>query len=132
MNEEAPTNSAGSGAIDGIGVGDKGEPGISMRAWKKYKRMNKEKSSRKLLGFTSFNEALIKEDPDPELYRAGYKHSRIQKMNTAPGGKNDAVETYKKDNKIILKVITDYGKSYHVKGKPFKSAKDAINHAEIS
>jgi hypothetical protein len=27
LNEDAPTNSAGSGAVAGIGVGPKGEPG---------------------------------------------------------------------------------------------------------
>lgn len=37
IKEEAPTNSAGSGAIDGIGVGPRGEPGVSQKKmWKTY------------------------------------------------------------------------------------------------
>lgn len=38
--EEAPTNSAGGGAIDGIGVGPKGEPGVKPKAMKRYKDKN--------------------------------------------------------------------------------------------
>lgn len=36
----APTNSAGSGNIQGIGVGPKGEPGVSPMKAKKYKKAN--------------------------------------------------------------------------------------------
>jgi hypothetical protein len=35
MNEEAPTNAAGSGSIDGIGVGAKGEPGVRKTKYQK-------------------------------------------------------------------------------------------------
>lgn len=31
MNEEVPTNSAGTGNIEGIGVGPKGEPGVYLK-----------------------------------------------------------------------------------------------------
>ena len=31
LNEEAPTNSVGGGAIAGVGVGPQGEPGVDMR-----------------------------------------------------------------------------------------------------
>lgn len=37
----APVNSAGSGAIAGIGVGKDGEPGLSKAQMKKYKKRNK-------------------------------------------------------------------------------------------
>jgi hypothetical protein len=37
VNEEAPTNSAGSGNIAGLGVGAKGEPGISASVRKRHK-----------------------------------------------------------------------------------------------
>jgi hypothetical protein len=44
MQEEAvagaPTNAVGSGAIEGIGVGPKGEPGVKPAAMTKYKRKN--------------------------------------------------------------------------------------------
>jgi hypothetical protein len=35
MWEDAAANSAGGGGIDGIGVGDKGEPGVHMKKKKK-------------------------------------------------------------------------------------------------
>lgn len=41
IEEDAPTNSAGSGAIAGIGVGPDGEPGVSPRKKKKYASDNK-------------------------------------------------------------------------------------------
>lgn len=41
MSEEAPANSAGGGAIAGIGVGPKGEPGVKPAAMNRYKRKNK-------------------------------------------------------------------------------------------
>lgn len=40
MLEEAPVNAAGSGAIDGIGIGPKGEPGLTPKQMKKYKKKN--------------------------------------------------------------------------------------------
>ena len=40
LKEEAPTVSAGSGAIAGIGVGPDGEPGITPEQMKKYKLDN--------------------------------------------------------------------------------------------
>lgn len=42
--EDAPTNSAGSGAVAGIGVGPDGEPGLTKAQQKKYKKKNKLKS----------------------------------------------------------------------------------------
>lgn len=43
VNEEgsAPTNSASAGAIDGIGVGERGEPGVHRKYQKKYTKKNK-------------------------------------------------------------------------------------------
>lgn len=40
MFEDAPVNAAGSGNIHGIGVGPKGEPGLTPRQMKKYKKKN--------------------------------------------------------------------------------------------
>ena len=42
VEEDAPANSAGGGAIAGIGVGPDGEPGITRRSANKYKKKNKE------------------------------------------------------------------------------------------
>lgn len=44
VNEDAvaPTNSAGGGNIAGIGVGPKGEPGVSPKVMSKYKRGNQD------------------------------------------------------------------------------------------
>lgn len=39
--EDVPVNNVGSGNIAGIGVGPQGEPGISKRIRKKYKKKNK-------------------------------------------------------------------------------------------
>jgi hypothetical protein len=39
--EDAPTNSAGSGAIAGIGVGPDGEPGLDKKAIARHKKRNK-------------------------------------------------------------------------------------------
>ena len=47
MWEDAAANSAGGGGIDGIGVGDKGEPGVRM---KKKKKKEKEVLKRKEVG----------------------------------------------------------------------------------
>jgi hypothetical protein len=41
INEDAPVNAAGGGAIAGIGVGPDGEPGVSPKAHKKHKKKNK-------------------------------------------------------------------------------------------
>ena len=38
FEEDAPANSAGSGNIAGIGVGDDGEPGVSVAQQKKRKK----------------------------------------------------------------------------------------------
>ena len=46
IDEDGPTMSAGSGAIQGIGVGPKGEPGISPKAMSKYKRKNQQQGDR--------------------------------------------------------------------------------------
>lgn len=42
IDEDAPANSAGGGAIAGIGIGPKGEPGVTKKQAKKYKKKNKE------------------------------------------------------------------------------------------
>ena len=48
MWEDAAANSAGGGGIDGIGVGDKGEPGVHMK-----KKKKKEKELLKKMGVES-------------------------------------------------------------------------------
>jgi len=48
MWEDAAANSAGGGGIDGIGVGDKGEPGVHMK-----KKKKKEKEVLKKMGIES-------------------------------------------------------------------------------
>jgi hypothetical protein len=40
LEEDAPTNSAGAGNIDGLGVGPKGEPGVYRKQLKLYRRKN--------------------------------------------------------------------------------------------
>jgi hypothetical protein len=45
FSEEAPVNSAGGGAIAGIGIGPKGEPGVTKKQANKYKKKNKETKS---------------------------------------------------------------------------------------
>lgn len=50
--EEVPANNAGGGNIDGIGVGPKGEPGVTRSAMDRYKKKNAEgapKAGRKTL-----------------------------------------------------------------------------------
>jgi hypothetical protein len=52
VNEEVPANNAGGGNIAGIGVGPKGEPGVTRSAMDKYKKKNTEgapKAGRKTL-----------------------------------------------------------------------------------
>lgn len=41
LTEEVPANNAGAGNIDGIGVGPKGEPGVTPKSKRKYKDANK-------------------------------------------------------------------------------------------
>jgi hypothetical protein len=41
IEEDAPTNNVGSGAIAGVGVGPQGEPGISSSVMNKHRRRNK-------------------------------------------------------------------------------------------
>jgi hypothetical protein len=48
----APVNSAGSGAIAGIGVGKDGEPGLTKKQMDKYKKRNKQKAVRGVLNKT--------------------------------------------------------------------------------
>jgi len=40
VEEDAPTVAVAQGAVDGIGVGDKGEPGVSRKAHLKHKMRN--------------------------------------------------------------------------------------------
>ena len=61
MNEEAPTNAAGNGSIDGIGVGAKGEPGVRKTKYQKKNAAEAPKSPvmdgmvrRKLPSFKQF------------------------------------------------------------------------------
>lgn len=42
LSEDAPANSAGSGAIAGLGVGQQGEPGVLLTARKKHKKRARE------------------------------------------------------------------------------------------
>jgi len=48
----APVNSAGSGAIAGIGIGKDGEPGLTKKQMDKYKKRNKQKAVRGVLNKT--------------------------------------------------------------------------------
>lgn len=43
VNEDLPTNNAGGGKIDGIGVGVNSEPGVKKSQFKVLNRKNKEK-----------------------------------------------------------------------------------------
>lgn len=54
VEEEAPTNSAGSGNIAGIGVGPAGEPGFTPAQMRRYKRRNRKNAPR---GFKDFVDA---------------------------------------------------------------------------
>jgi len=47
LSEEAPANATGSGNIAGLGVGSKGEPGVSLAARKRHKKNNQEQSDRR-------------------------------------------------------------------------------------
>jgi hypothetical protein len=52
-NEDAPTMSAGSGAIAGLGVGVDGEPPLTLAQQKKYKKKNQiDKKLRDIIGIT--------------------------------------------------------------------------------
>ena len=55
MNEEAPANVVGGGNVAGVGVGPQGEPGMTAKAIRRYKRKNKEQTPRKILGFADFS-----------------------------------------------------------------------------
>lgn len=55
MNEDGPANVVGSGNIAGVGVGPNGEPGMSAKAIRRYKRKNKEQAPRKIMGFADFS-----------------------------------------------------------------------------
>jgi len=44
FEEDAPANAVGGGNVAGLGVGDQGEPGITPKAARKYKRKNQEKA----------------------------------------------------------------------------------------
>ena len=52
INEDAPVNAVSGGAIAGIGVGPDGEPGVSSKVHKKYKKKNK-KEYRVAMGMIS-------------------------------------------------------------------------------
>lgn len=54
IHEDAPSNAVGGGNIAGMGVGAKGEPGVSPKAMDKYKRKNKQEAPRKVMGFMDF------------------------------------------------------------------------------
>ena len=45
LSEEAPVNAVGNGGIAGVGVGVKGEPGVTKRQSSAYKKKNKETKS---------------------------------------------------------------------------------------
>ena len=47
LSEDAPVNAAGSGNIAGLGVGAKGEPGVSLAARIRHKRNNQEQGDRR-------------------------------------------------------------------------------------
>lgn len=49
--EEGIVNAAGSGNIHGIGVGPKGEPGVTPDKMKKYKKKNREQAPQKRVSF---------------------------------------------------------------------------------
>lgn len=48
--QETPTVNVGSGAIAGLGVGPQGEPGLTPSQMKRYKRSNKKKRIRDIVG----------------------------------------------------------------------------------
>jgi hypothetical protein len=50
IKEDAPTVNAGSGNIDGIGVGPQGEPGVSVKAQRKRQRNEKSTPTSVILG----------------------------------------------------------------------------------
>ena len=81
QKEDAPANSAGGGAIAGIGVGPDGEPGVMPKAAKQYKKKNKDEFKSRIMKFLK-NFKTVKEDNemraseiasqasnDSELYR---------------------------------------------------------------
>ena len=62
--EEAPTNTAGGGAIHGIGVGPYGEPGVHKKAAKKYKKKQCDVEKGRKLKVMNFFKKYIREDND--------------------------------------------------------------------
>lgn len=72
FGEEAPTNSASSGAVAGIGVGPDGEPGITIGQSKRYKKRNKKNNGKRLrdiIGSPEFEKSVprkMKEDREKE------------------------------------------------------------------
>ena len=52
LNEDAPANAVSGGAVAGLGVGPDGEPGVSQKAHKNYKKKNK-KEYRVAMGMIS-------------------------------------------------------------------------------
>lgn len=48
--EDAPTVNVGSGNVAGLGVGPQGEPGLTPSQMKRYKRKNKKKTLRDIIG----------------------------------------------------------------------------------
>ena len=62
--EEAPTNTAGGGAIHGIGVGPYGEPGVHKRAARKYKKKQDDVNKGRKLKVMNFFKKYIREDND--------------------------------------------------------------------
>ena len=50
INEDAPTNSAGSGNIAGIRAGPNGEPGVKIKNINKYKKKNQEEAPDPIIG----------------------------------------------------------------------------------
>ena len=55
MGEEAPANVVGGGKVASVGVGPQGEPGMTAKAIRRYKRKNKEQTPRKIKGFADFS-----------------------------------------------------------------------------
>lgn len=53
FSEDAPTVNVGSGAIAGLGVGPQGEPGLTPDQMKRYKKKNKKKTVRDIIGVKS-------------------------------------------------------------------------------
>ena len=70
MWEDAAANSAGGGGIDGIGVGDKGEPGVHMK-----KKKKKEKEVLKKMGVEN---RLSHDVPNPDWEKRGRISKKVR------------------------------------------------------